>query len=603
MSMIITMAVLAAGSTWAQAKPAAVPDRQIPTMVLSELRVLQNRFESAMYVDCAPERCFPKGCSYGAHKVADQPEQRALPGLAEERGPGTGPAQEYLTLARCNFAHEGSLRPRDVKALVRRLQTKLSTGWTQVEVSAERLPPISDKLREAPKPAEPPPPPPEPEVEEEPPPPPPEPELWEAPIALRELWVALLPHFAWMIAIFLGTLAAMFLIWGWRRLGRLSAEVEVLMAQMSERPQPAAAGEASVDTRSEPPAAVAEDSTYVREQRAYWSDRFTGHDGVNPDVEALIASWLRADEMDLLAKAVLTFPDHLPAAFPGGGEFAEPKLRFSEYLKKVDPDQLPSDEAFYRGLERHALAASLGRHADTQGMASLRADFGAAGLVRTIRALPSRFGALLFAHAAVGDQLEASRLLSASKVADLAEQLLLSNRVSATEVDYLMSLVSAARSSEPLPKPPRTAEVSDLGSSFDAAGALSILLPYTDDSERVALLENARDGFGGAFPSWYEQILWPELVLKLGPRDRADLFFEADIKNLAAWLKTLGASSSQRLMEGVSSTLNDAVRASSEFASRDEQLERYQQGRLELAVALHRHLARSSIELESFVAS
>ena len=47
------------------------------------------------------------------------------------------PVQEYLTQARCEFAHEKSVSPRDVQALVRRLEQRLSKGWLQVTVGRQ----------------------------------------------------------------------------------------------------------------------------------------------------------------------------------------------------------------------------------------------------------------------------------------------------------------------------------------------------------------------------------------------------------------------------------------------------------------------------------
>src|SRR5262249_52958445 len=87
----------------------AVPKAQIPPSVLAELHLLENHFELALAMDCAPERCFAKGCTYVEHAVADKPRSASLPGLAEEQGPGSVAAQEYLTLARCSFAHEKSI--------------------------------------------------------------------------------------------------------------------------------------------------------------------------------------------------------------------------------------------------------------------------------------------------------------------------------------------------------------------------------------------------------------------------------------------------------------------------------------------------------------
>lgn len=577
--------------------PPAVPDRQVPPTVVAELRALQHRFESALAQDCAPERCFPKGCTYGQHSVADRPQSTALPGLAEEKGPGSVPTQEYLTLARCTFAHERSLSTRDARALVRRLQTKLSAGWTVVEVSGQRLQPISAKLRDAPEP-------PKPEVPDpvEPPAPPPEPPppVWELPVAMRELWVSLLPHFSWMIAVIMGTVAAMLLIWGWRRLGRISPEEQAMLSQMSQAPE--TEEEDPESTEAQPIEAEEVEDPFVGEQRIYWIDRFADPaDGPDADIQALIAQWLRAGELGLLSKAVLTFPESFPSAFPDGGEYAESKLRFSEYLRDVDEGDLPSELIFYTKLKQHALSASLARHSDAKGMASLRADFGAAGLVRFIAAMPARYGAILYAHASVEDQFEASRLLSQTQVADLAEQLLQSNRMSRSEAEYVVALLAASESGQEIPAPPRNVEVSDQGTTFEASAALSILLPLTESPERSALLANARDRFGGTFPGWYKDILYPQLLVQLNDEARADLLLEVEVQGLAGWLSVISAGDRDAVLNGMSSTLHNAIRASSVFNSRAEQLDRSRQGRLQLASALHKQLARSGTPFETLM--
>lgn len=284
-----------------------------------------------------------------------------------------------------------------------------------------------------------------------------------------------------------------------------------------------------------------------------------------------------------------------------GANTRNKKLRFSEYLKYVSAADLPTEFDFYTQLKQHALSASVGRQVDAQGMASLHADFGAAGLVRFIGALPPRYGGLLFAHASLSDQLEAARLLSPTEVADLAEPLLWSNRMSAMEADHLISLLAGARSAAPLPPPPEATEISDLGSTFDAASALSILLGAMNLETQVHLLTRAKDRFGGTFPSWYQAIVWPDALLKLSDEARADLFYEIDVKNLAGWMAILPAPTREALLNGVSSTLRNAIRASTEFATPSAALESYRQGRLELAAALRRRLARASMSFENLV--
>jgi len=573
-----------------------VPDRQIPPGVLAELRLLDNRFESALAQDCAPERCFSKGCSYGEHTVADRPRSGALPGLAEEEGPGSGPRQEYLTLARCAFAHERSLKSADARALVRRLRTKLSTGWTVVEVSHQRLPPIPAELREAPEAPKEPEPPPAPEPPE--PVAQPEPEVWQLHVAVRELWLSLLPHFSWMIAVVMVTFAALLLIWGWRRLGRLSPEEQIMLSQMSAAPPESEAGE-DPGPQAAPEADSAEEESFVSQQKAYWAQRFAAEEQPDADTRALVSQWLRSDSMGLLAKATLTYPKVMPDAFPEGGDFADSKLRFSEYLRDVSQEDLPSDEEFYGQLKQHALSASLARQPDAKGMANLRADFGAAGLVQLMSNLPPRYGALLFAHATIDDQLEGARLMSSAVRADVAEQLLQSNRMAKAEADYLVQLLAACNEDAALPAPPHRPEVSGLGRTFDAAGSLSVLLPMVQPEERSALLTQAKARFSGAFPGWFGEILFADLLLQLDPEARADVFLQAEVRNLAGWLSLLPDEARTGLEQSMPSSLRNAVAASAAFNSRAEQLRRYASGRREVASAFQRRIARDGLPFES----
>ena len=97
---IVTVVVLSlwAGATMAK-KPPRVPKRQIPPAVVSELRLLEHQFGRALAQDCAPERCFPKGCVYVSHTAVDQPAATSLPGLGQDPGPGSVPNQVYLTAA------------------------------------------------------------------------------------------------------------------------------------------------------------------------------------------------------------------------------------------------------------------------------------------------------------------------------------------------------------------------------------------------------------------------------------------------------------------------------------------------------------------------
>jgi hypothetical protein len=595
MSSFLAVAILLSG---ALAEVPRVPSRQIPPSVLVELQLLENRFELALATDCDAERCFSKGCAYVDHAVADQPRSSSMPGLGQEPGPGSVASQEYLTQARCSFAHEKALESADVQALVRRLQAKLSSGWTVVTVSNEVLQPLPPYLRE----------PPEPEPEDPPEPvqeaPVIEPEPWTAEVAGRELWSALLPHFFWMIGVGLVTLAGLLAIWAWRRVGVTSLEEQALLAQLSQPPvEPPATPDGS-DTAAAGEASEV-DRAYVAQQQEIWEARLQGLDPLHPDPElsALIRGLLRSGDIPLLAKAVLKFPDSFPAAFPLGGDIASAKLELATYLETVDVDALPSDVAFFESLSRHALSAALVSQSDASVVRSLHEDFGPSGLVDLIGRLSPRVGALLFALAPLEEQHEVARLLTPRRVWDLAEQLLRSNRMDPAEAEHLFAVLGAAGGGAPAPAVVEAVEVSDRGAAFDAAGALCALLSRLEPEHRAALFAGALKRFQGALPAWYRDILVADMLLVLPAEARADLLLGVDPEILAAWLSLEGPDTTASLLAGVPDSLRVSVEGWSRFPSRARQLALAARGRRELARGFQRQLARARIPFEGVVVS
>lgn len=571
---------------------AQVPDRQIPPSVLNELRLLANRFDLALAADCDETRCFSKGCTYVDHSVADQPEEASLPGLGQDPGPGSVEAQEYLTRARCSFAHEESVVAEDAKALARRLRNKLSNGWLVVDVSTRRLEPLPDYLAEPPVP--------EPDPEAIEPEPEPEPaaaeEEWTFAVASRELWTNLLPHFPWMIAVVMLTIAGALLIWAWRRVGRASLEEQMLMAELQRGdgagPAEAAVVESGVD-----------EAEFVAEQEAAWQARLDGRDADNPDpeIQALLRELLRSRDLPLLAKAVLRFPDHLPAAFPSGGGFATAKLELSDYLKTVDNELLPSDAEFFRQLNRHALSAAVAAQSDAQLVVNLREEFGPTGLASLIGQLDDRPAALLFALAPTDAQVEIVRLLPPPRVAGMAEMLLQSNRMSPSETQHLFDVLAAARGEVTIPSAAPSKRISDLGEEFDAAGALSVLLESVNPTRRASLFRAALERSHGSLPTWYRDILVADMLFDLPSESRADLMLEVDIEPLAAWMSLLDRDTQARLLGGLPRALATSVQATKDFGARSRQVQLAARGRRELARGFQRQLARSGMAFERVV--
>ncbi len=573
---------------------AQVPDRQIPPSVLSEVVLLQNDFEIALAADCSPERCFSKGCVYIDHATADQPRSMSMPGLYQAPGPGSVQAQDYLTRARCSFAYEKTPDDEgvkeDVSALARRLQTKLSKGWTSVSVTSQALQPLPSVLKEAPKPESP----------EDTDVPEPEPaEDTPAPSWSRELWTQLLPHFSWMIALVMGTVALLMLLWAWRRFGRDSIEDRMLLAQIEN-------GTLGFDEPEEAPTEADPDdpdARYATEQRAFWDDRLEqlDRDAPDPELQALIRELLRSGDQPLLAKAVLTWPDRFPALFPAGGEVASAKLELAAYLKSVHPDALPSDAEFYRALNRHALAASVSSQADARIVRSLREDFGASGLATLIGRLPARPAGLVFALAPTDEQQEAVQMLAPQQVAEMAQMLLRSNRMAPDETQYLFEVLEAVRNDQSIPAARQPGNVSDRGSSFDADSALSVLLENLDSHVRGQIWSDAIQRGNGTLPSWTRQVLYADLLFTLGDEGRADLMLELETPELAAWWSLLDPSTADQVLQGVPRAVSASVRASTAFASREAQLDLAERGRRKLARGLVQRLARRNIRFEEAV--
>ncbi|MDX2010317.1 MAG: hypothetical protein SFW67_09010 [Myxococcaceae bacterium] len=574
----------------------APPGRTIPPQIVLEVRELERQFDQALLRDCAPERCSSKGCVYREHLSVDlPPSTTSLPGLGTGEGPGSVPAQLYLTQARCEFTHEKSVPARDVEALARRLEQRLSKGFLKVTVSRQVLDPINPSLAESPPPKEDKPAPKEePKPEPVAPPPPPK---WDAEVALRELWQALLPHFSWMIAVFLATLATLVIIWAARRLGKETLEEKAMLAQLTQPPAPAP----EMKPEATPP--VDADAAFVAEQQGAWAKRIADTPLEKDDalVGHLLREWLRQGEFPLLAKATVLFGDRLSLAFQADPTLTAKKAELARYLQAMDAASLPTDAQFFRTLNQNAVAASLLAQPDTEVYRSLSDEFGSAAVVQLIEKLPPRHGALLFALTPMDRQDEVARLLPYPLKVGVAHQLLLSNRSSKHERAALFEAVGNAREGRPLKNghAPVVLDVVDQGQEFDAAGALSILLGHLEDADRRTLFEKALSGDG--FPGWYERILSPQMLLKVPAEQRTDLLLEVDVRGLAAWLSLQPASRREQLVGPLSASVQTALKASMAFASRAEQLEQAKKGQAELVASVRRRIAGGALSFPELV--
>ncbi|QRO00830.1 hypothetical protein JRI60_18245 [Archangium violaceum] len=589
--------------------PAPVPQSHVPSPVLLELRTLESQFDLALAQDCAPERCFSKGCVYRDHVTVDMPRTSSLPGLGQTEGPGSVPPQEYLTQAQCEFTHEKSVPTQDVQALVRRLEQRLSKGWLKVKVGRQILQPISPGLRESPPPPEPPKPP-APVVEEKPVEPP-APPTWEAGVALRELWVSLLPHFSWMIALVMLTMATLTVIWALRRLGRETLEEKALAAQLAagsldkpaEAETPPNAEEPSPDGADPAPSKEDAETAFVTAQQQLWNDRIAQAELAKGEsvVVELLRDWLKAGEFELLAKAIFVFGDRLSLAFTSDGELAVRKVEFAGYLKTVDEKALLSDAEFFRLLNQHAISSTLMAQADAEVYRSLREEFGSNGVANLIDSLSPRHGALLFGHVPTDCQQDVARIMSPELRVRIANELLASNRISKEETVHLFEVLDAARAGKPLPPAPPAQGILDRGRQFDAAGALSVLLPLIESSERGSLFARALGRSGGTLPLWYQDILYGDMLLKLPDELQRDLLLDVDVRGLAGWSSVQQPAWQESFIARLAPAMQSAIRANMSFVSREEQLRAARRGQNELISAVKKQVARGKVSFAEII--
>ena len=589
-TMVLTGLVLASSPSDAQRR-SRLPTRQIPDSVLLELRELEHRFDQALAIDCALERCFPKGCRYLDHGVIDQPKRRSLPGLAQDEGPGSIPPQEFLTAAECAYAYENTLERKAIKVLSTRLKAKLSGGFLAVSVTSVPIAPTPASLLDDSE-AE--------EVPEQLPPGEEEPEVtsvpeWNQTQAIRELWENLLPHFPWMIAIILLTITALIVIWASRRLGTTSIEERALIARLNAgTPSESSTEDLSVTTATD------EESPGFNLELAQhqWRKRFEAPHG-KETLHRIVTDLLRSDERQLLAKAMMLFPEHVPSAFPDEPSFAAAKLSFSDYFKNVSRDTLPEDEAFFEHLERVALTSLLLNQNDTSAARTLREDIGASGLKDLLEALPSHYSGLIFAHITGPRQHEVARLLSAEHTESLITSLLRSNRISPTESKVIYEVVEAFSTQQALPDLPTPSDRTDTGKAFHAVKAVSILAGRLAKAHRERLYQMALEPRGGIAPDWYRDFVFADTLVELPLEARTNLMLEVDIDALSAWLSLEPTESREQLINDAPMTLQAAIQTAMSFENVAQQLERAEHGRKVVAAAFHAELKRRKQTLES----
>lgn len=579
----------------AAGQSAPVPRVQQPPSIVADVKRLENQFELALAQDCPAERCFSRGCTYLSHETVDKPKSGSLPGIGDPgAGPGSaGPAQEFLTGARCEFGYESSLAAKDVAALNKRLEQRLSRGYLVVGVESKTLPAVPNGLKQngtsVPAAGE------TEEAAQAPPP-------WNGALAARELWLHLLPHFSWMLAIVLLTAACVVLIWAARRLGKETlplADEELPKLSPDSDLEPAQEGLSTkpgqVNTPFDPEAS-----------RTEWLQRLESDPAA---LRHVCGDWLKEGRNDMLAKAMLLFRQAAAEILPQGAQDAPERLAFASYMKALDPLTLPDDASFFRALERHAIAASIAHRDDTAAFALLRNAFGPAGIAELIASLGNGAAATLFALSPDDCRSETASLLPPAARIALASRLVDSDRASSAEMNEVMQKLQASGRSTH-----GSREISDqtqaqshsqaLGRVLPAARALSALLPLLAAKERTALLERARTRGEGAFPTWLNGIFYPEMLRGLPQELRQGLYLQIDPRDLFLWLERIRPETKDAIRKDLPSSLLTVVQSQSQGAlTRDEaaQIARKVDGRLR--DLLEREFSAGRAKLDALVAA
>jgi hypothetical protein len=106
----------------------------------------------------------------------------------------------------------------------------------------------------------------------------------------------------------------------------------------------------------------------------------------------------------------------------------------------------------------------------------------------------------------------------------------------------------------------------------------------------------------GAFPSWYQDILYPDMLLKLPKDVQADMLLEVDVKVLAGWSSVQHPAWRESFISRLAPSMQNAVRANMAFSSPADQFRMARHGHDELVSAMKRLVAGGRVSFTELVA-
>lgn len=590
---------VSAAPAWAG--PAPIPHKHIPSSVLLEIHSLEQHFKSNLLRDCPSEHCMAKGCNYSEHMMVDAGPSSALPGIGSDKGPGSAAGQAYLTAAQCEFAYERTLlTAKEAQALARRLGQGLSKGWLHVSVLAQPLLPAPAALQTEPEPT-----PVAVSVDTDNP--------VEQPTIGWQLWSLLSPHTPWLVAWLLALVSCLLLIWALRRLGKPSVAEQMMLAEAA---QGTLAGQDTAESKSATvPAGQGESVTNDEQsaspmgqassaQMAPWRLLMTATALAEPGNlgAKMLQHWLSQGQYALIQQASTSFGVHIVSAL-GGAQGAKALLQQAElmhYLAQPQGNQPLSEQAWLAQLQACASTVTLLGQEDMACWAALRAELGTQGGQALLTALPERLAACALCMLSPEQQHGVVPLLPSTLRAQLAACLLRSNRMTAREQQQLLHILRALQAGQPWPAMPAepVSDWPDMGSAVPCAEPLALLLGSLEEPARAALLQEMYQVHGERWPQWYQELLYPQMLLQLSASQCADVLLQAEPSSLWAWLSQQLPSYQQALLDRLEPAVQQSLQASG--AKRNNGANPWQlaaQARVEMVAAVQQLLARRELTL------
>ncbi len=584
-----------------------VPKVNVPPGVVAELKRIENSFEIGLGQDCSNDRCFSRGCVYLSHETVDKPRSGSLPGLGDpEAGPGSVGAQEHLTGARCEFAVESTVASKDLGILIKRLEGRLSRGYLVLSVEAKALPPLPFSLRQTPTPA--------PtaiaattplanNAQNTPPHALPAPE-WSVQIAMRELWNALLPHFSWMIALFLTTLAAMILMWSWRRVGKQSLEEKLLAASLAEpdskQDEVASTQKSDQDLRPKQDTIEAKEKevTTLHPDCAAWKQKFAA----DPDsFVRLLSHWLREKEFSNLAKLSMIFSG-VPELIRAQSALTSQARGFAAYLAAQENDALlPSDDDFFAALQRADTIAGVLNSEDAQLMRRLGTEFGSAEMAALIGYFPDHIAGILMAEGPSAVLNESVSLIPTLKRISLAESLLTSNRVSDAEFKIALNGLKSIFIENKIPQFPEMPKATlNYGRMFGAERVLSALFPRMSRDERKKIVDAVKSKFSDALPAWTSDIFFPEMLLSFSSDLRNGFLLQVEPREIALFLSSCQEKTHLSILRDLPESLKNVVKS---YGTSHDDSVLLSEINLKISALVRKECSRGTVSIEQLLIS